>query len=857
MGSTKPSFDERLQSLPMSQPWDGSEELWRYREAAAVLASFDYQELRARGEVSASSSRAKVELLADCDNIYSAGGKSLWSLQTPVRRAALRRILAENRVDEALAANPQRADTVVQKTLEQFLSGKVRPITTADIREEGTALLEVISWLEGLIEYKLNLPSTDWIKQILAREQLLEPFRSLVGTRFAGRLSELADLSDYVGLYDSQSISESFNRSVEHIFNLRERPPLFIHGPGGSGKSSLICKFILNHAEVVETDRFPFAYLDFDRRGLVPEEPLTLLVEIMRQLAIQFPNSSEQYRTIVEQWRIRFSQKVNESDESASSLGMEPSRFQDRSGFLQEFAEFVNGLKTTDQILLLVLDTFEEVQFRSAAYVEEVLDFLNDLQSRVPRTRTVMCGRVPLRSERYKVRPLKLGDFDEPAALGVLSSQGISDPQLAQNIFQQVGGSPLMLRLAADVVKLDKATPETGLEGLGWLSTFWEKSKEVVLYKRILTHIVDKRVEQLAYPGLVLRVITPLVLLEVLAPACSVSVTSLDDARGLIQTMHDQLSTILVPSIVEPETLVHRADMRSILLQDVSDKVKKDADVAQKLQKIHASAIQFYARAEDSASRAEEIYHRLAVGIDRAILVSRWQNGLTPYLGSSIRELPEQSQIYLAARLNLELPANLWTKAADEDWILYAARFVAQTIELQKPEPAISLLRVRRTLWKQQIFHPSMARMMDMILREYARQFEHIRAAQKSGPARTERMTAVLTSVMDSCRVFPPDQGYAHRLFADGAPGLRIVALGIAQFQPQSADMDIAIQTIANSLSPFEQYQALRLARLTVEESNASQRTALRKALLSQNGISIHDTDPSRWKIRDELLRKL
>src|SRR6516164_11067365 len=107
MEMKKSSFQDRLRSLPMSQPWDASEELWRYREAAAVLASFDYEELRAHGAVSPSS-KAKVELLADCDTRYAAEGKPLWSLRTPIRQAALRRLFAQGKVSEALAANPKR-----------------------------------------------------------------------------------------------------------------------------------------------------------------------------------------------------------------------------------------------------------------------------------------------------------------------------------------------------------------------------------------------------------------------------------------------------------------------------------------------------------------------------------------------------------------------------------------------------------------------------------------------------------------------------------------------------------------------------------------------------------------------------
>src|SRR6185312_15760758 len=103
------------------------------------------------------------------------------------------------------------------------------------------------------------------------------------------------------------STPETIRRAVEQVFSIQERPPLFINGPGGCGKSTLIGKFILNHVTVEQGSRFPFAYLDFDRVGLLPEEPITLLFEIMRQLAIQFPAANEDYLSLAHDWSTRLS----------------------------------------------------------------------------------------------------------------------------------------------------------------------------------------------------------------------------------------------------------------------------------------------------------------------------------------------------------------------------------------------------------------------------------------------------------------------------------------------------------------------------------------------------------------------
>ncbi len=154
-------------------------------------------------------------------------------------------------------------------------------------------MLEVSYWLEAVPELWARIPARDSIREVIAREQLLEPFRSLTGNHFAGRVGELATLSDYVGVLEASSFSVKLVRAFENVFSIVERPPLFVLGPGGSGKSTLIAKFVLDHAEIATHAQFPFAYLDFDRKALRPEEPVTLLLDAMRQLAVQYPGGCE------------------------------------------------------------------------------------------------------------------------------------------------------------------------------------------------------------------------------------------------------------------------------------------------------------------------------------------------------------------------------------------------------------------------------------------------------------------------------------------------------------------------------------------------------------------------------------
>ena len=52
----------------------------------------------------------------------------------------------------------------------------------------------------------------------------------------------------------------------------------------------------------------------------------------------------------------------------------------ERESFLDDFRDLLATFHLADSPLLLVLDTFEEVQTRSATYTEEIWRFLNQLR---------------------------------------------------------------------------------------------------------------------------------------------------------------------------------------------------------------------------------------------------------------------------------------------------------------------------------------------------------------------------------------------------------------------------------------------------------------------------------------------
>jgi hypothetical protein len=498
-------------------------------------------------------------------------------------------------------------------------------------------------------------------------------------------------LSDYVGVYAASDRAESARRLVEQVLSIRQRPPLMIEAPGGMGKSTLIAQFILTNGAAQHVQRFPFAYLDFDRPGLVAEEPVTLLLDAVRQFAVQFPHASEKAARLREEWQKKLREPGAAEKIPAGSKSFV--RFRDRQWFYDSFAAFVFEIRPRQAPLLLVLDTFEEVQYRSKNFVEGVFEFLDAIQSRIPELRTVLAGRAGVKLDKYSVRTLNLPPFDREAAQAFLQKQGLTDVGLGFAIADQVGGTPLTLKLAAQLVRV--AAEEAGPEGIrnletGIIARIKGKSIEAQLYDRILDHIHDNDVKKLAHPGLILRKITKELIQRVLAGPCGVDVSKPGRASRLFDELSEEISLV---EGGDPGVLVHRPDVRAVTLRMLIDDRKMRAVALA----INKNAIDYYSKRPRSEDRAEELYHLLLFDLNRARVEPRADDvAALRMLVRSIDELPERSQAFLAARLDIERNDSIWKKADLPDWELRTARLVRESLASDNGRKALSYLQERK-----------------------------------------------------------------------------------------------------------------------------------------------------------------
>jgi hypothetical protein len=671
-----------------------------YWQAAAVLIEFDPWEIRPVASDQKESSEPQRRNLIPyilADSRLSGDipqdkerATRMWSLRDKLRRSTLQQLIAGQRIEQALAANPDRPREGAQRLLELALTSKLPPVSEIS-PSDLSALLRVLNLLQGVVQ---GLPCAMDVRSRIELENLLAPFGLLTGRHFSGRASELQVLRDYVSVLRTRSTFSAVTTSVMSIVGLYEKPPLMIQGIGGMGKSTLIAKFILEHARETDPARqIPFLYLDLDRPGLCAEEPASLLVEAARQLVLQYPSICGESDSIVQTWLRRLnpasSKELTSDSESGPPLQFSTSPVMTAASvaivhqhqFIDEFAQLVESAEATDRPILFVLDTFEEVQLRSRDFVDALFDFLDALQRRLPRLRTILVGRNPV--PNFRTRRLQLRNFSSVEAKAYLISRGL-DETIALQIAKVLPGNPLLLRVTADwVLKLNLADRTTlNFSDLGGLDA---EAAQAVLYRRFLEHVKDGQIRKLANPGLILRSITVETISRVLAGACELGSVSESRAAELFEGFRTQLPLIRE----ESGELRLRSDLRRLMVRWL------EKDNPELCRKIHLAAVEYYFDRPGAADRAEEIYHRLKLGQDNEILDARWRDDICPLLQNAIEELEPHAKSYLASRVGSYAALDDWSNVQQPEWERYARGRAIDLLRLDRPEDAVELLSSR------------------------------------------------------------------------------------------------------------------------------------------------------------------
>jgi tetratricopeptide (TPR) repeat protein len=689
---------------------DSASQIGPYHLAASVLHVFDPSSLRPYGR--SPGSQGVIDAVF-ADSVLAVGWRQqrLRSLKPQIRGLALDQLGDRETMQKALKANRQRVLTPLQELFESWLSGSRLSPDRMKYSE--------LELLRQLYEWNLDrfggLPRRERFETARMKRASVSIFEHLVDENFVGREEELQSLRDHVGV-----VSPSRWSKVRRFVARGRTPPFILTGPGGIGKTALIGKFLLEHVESAKRGWFPFAYLPFDSDTLDVREPFTLLLAAGSQLESQVRSrgaaSAETkrldeafgaFRSVVGHYRDergilrqRASVAATQSSRLTRLSAAEAELYSRFSHLLDAISRAAGSAQEAEKVpVLLVFDTFEEVLYRTREELLGVWGMLDMIQKGFTELRVVIASRIEPRDSRVANLRLdmhKLGDLKENDSIKLLQLLGVEDFDIAKAVVGQIGCNPLSLRLAARVAEAE----EINREGISDLKTkrffMLHLGPELIrgqLYRRILDHIHDEDVRSLAHPGMVLRRVTPDLILNVLAPACELEGVNAEAAKDLFERLRAEHALV---NIEADGSLRYREEVRRPMLELLS------REKPEQVRRIHNLAVDFYSneskvsRIPEATVRAEEIYHMLMLGADRRFLDRAWTEGVERYLASAIDEIPIMQRTWLASRMSIELPAEAYKMADVASWESIFGRKALEALRYEGPESVLSLLRERK-----------------------------------------------------------------------------------------------------------------------------------------------------------------
>jgi hypothetical protein len=615
-----------------------------------------------------------ASLLALCEPASHRNGPPTWEMNDEARRECFEAFFAQcDRDGTRFAAELKRRlpstvsrDELLQRMIAACIRGEAAPLPEQS-SEELAAMHRIAGWLDKLLP---GLPSLEAIRTARKHSELIAPFRVLAKT-FRGRENELQKLREYVEWLPPHSTTDVVRRSlrsfVGHFIDLETKPPLLLHGIGGAGKTTLVAQFILEHLRATDQGQLPFIYIDFDQPSVSLREPLTFLMEAARQLALQFPESAGALNAFREHCQAEMAYNADGLLRGGSRPLRRGSRFRgsqadETSDTLGEFVDIWTKMGPEDRPLLLVLDSFEEAQTRNASLLPGLFSLLQQWADRIPRFRVVVAGRAEV--TEFKTETVEVGELDPEAAIGFLQSHGVASEELARYIAGRFARNPLTLQLAAAVAVREGTSAHEILESVqvrNWYGARVDAFRvQQELVRRNLTHLHDEDVEKLAMPGLVVRRVTPEIILEVLAGPCRLEGLTIDGAREVFEKLKKEVSIVMQ---ADPDGSVRYL---TPLRRELLPLVKKEEP--ERSRAIHDAAVLFYGRRGDAASRAEEIYHRLSRGDEPKSVSSRIIPRIEDYLDGALGELPAAAHAFLAIRFGWSVPEEVKSEAELSDW---------------------------------------------------------------------------------------------------------------------------------------------------------------------------------------------
>ncbi len=547
--------------------------------ALSLMHSFDMRELSAaEADRSWALDNARVVVVDRKRRFTLTAAARAACLDAAVESEALTAHLEATReadADVRGGATPD-FDALVGAMMRELMRGRdLDPARISSVARR--ALVEARRGLDALANLPRGVPTLACCESQAALADLLDPLGLMIGLgnplhrdgqrdRFVGRDPLLQALRRVVDLLDSETNLEATTRflskatsSVQGLFGAARPPLLLLKADGGLGKSTLIAKFILDHAR--SDRRFPFAILDFDRAGLEPRNTAALMSEIARQIGLQYPEIA----AALDRQRRRLDRLHAEGE--VVDLRRECELLWDAISVARRGDEYGR--------MLLTLDTLEIVEPDTLAMdgVSQVACALADAAG--AELCVVASGRsgtgilAEMLNDRFAIEAHDLKPFSVDEAQEMVARLGRDllgadwDPAWERKLAGRAGDppirrEPLSLRIAVELIR--DADEDARASLVGEIERDAQLGGETFVgrlyHRRILGSLRDERARALAWPGLVARRVTRTLARDVLAPFCGMSPQ--DAVVGFEMLMNEGW-------IVERvnDALVHRRDLRA------------------------------------------------------------------------------------------------------------------------------------------------------------------------------------------------------------------------------------------------------------------------------------------------------
>jgi hypothetical protein len=685
---------------PAPREADVDEAIADARARAAVVAWFNPKALL---DISSRALREQrlSRLVPECDQRLSRYGYE-WCLRREPRRAALSALVNHrDELRQLLRATEALATDADSRLLRRVLRGQRVKAEALDGDDRG-ALLRVAEWTDGIVR---QAPKPAEVQGLLARDAIKQSLNVLV-KKFHGRARELEALRRF--------IIESRPESDDGV---KRAPMLAVSGIGGVGKSALLSQFTKRLLARPAARRPTIVLIDFDRPRFSSGDPVALTFELTRQIAAWFPKLAGELRELRHSARTNLLSSAFANAEAATS-GLE-SVGRSSSELLYRLPRILKKARVGTrrvQPLVIILDTFEVLQGSQAEGtsddvgvrgVHAVVEWVNDLFfiSELTQLKVVVAGRAPISEDpvfgpSLTEEEIRLTGVDRTAAAEMLHDRGLTRRDarlLIDALADPSDGScnPLILRLAARLVKSGSVRPEALKRGIKGRRTLDQELVQGMLYKRILAHIGtrnrDKTLSALAHPGLVLRRVTPDIISRVLLPIIVPKERRTADPIALFERLKREVWLVRETG---PQTVEHRPDLRHMMLRLINASEKSQAN------RIHHAAIKYYRAGGEPGLNAdladgEAYYHSLMVTTRagaaklNAVDVKRRESMLLP----SLNDLPAHVLAVVKSILDRELTDKEGLELPEPQRIPFILRQGERCVRNDEPYRALALLK--------------------------------------------------------------------------------------------------------------------------------------------------------------------